>query len=224
MKTAGILATAIAVSGSSCEPSGSATTGCSLTSNTSAFDIPCGVTMRNGYRPVRASLATSTRSRTRSNGVLLRPPDSAGGSASVASIAIASEVSWRKTEVAPRRPLPRTTTVNVVPRCPTNGCTDTALGSTRGAKAPPITRRSEAMRRGVIRSSTATFSLHQNRTACGSFVVRVSRPKEIPHEQIELPNVHVYGTPAIEDPRQCRAEFQPVGNRGRPIGICFNDC
>jgi len=49
-------------------------------------------------------------------------------------------------------------------------------------------------------------------------VVRVSRPKEIPHEQIELPNVHVYETPALEDPRHL-AEFQPVGNRGRPIGI-----
>ena len=162
-----MLATAIAVSGSSCEPSGSATTGCSLTSNTREFDIPCGVTMRNGYRPGRASRATSTRRRTRSNGVLLRPPDSAGGSASVPSIAIASGASWRKMEVAPRRPLPRTTAVNIVPGCATNGCTDTALGSTRGAKAPaglPITRRSEAMRRGVIRSTTAMSSLHRNRS------------------------------------------------------------
>ena len=125
--------------------------------------------MRNGYRPVRASRSTSTRRRTRSNGVLLRPPDSAGGSASVASIAIASGASWRKTELAPRRPLPRTTAVNVVPRCPTNGCTDTALGSTRRAKAPaglPIIRRSEAMRRGVIRSTSYGRDKTRNPKQC----------------------------------------------------------
>src|SRR4030095_15123543 len=94
--------------------------------------------------------------------------------------------------------------------------------------APRAARRRPRLPEGVRRCEEASSDSPLRRLV----YIRTGRPAVLSWSEYrahpawtdDLPNAHVYDTPAIEDSRQYRTALQPVGNRGRPIGICLNDC